>query len=678
MDGASDGLQYTDKFFWHQRNIDLIGNGAFGKVHKGRNRETGEFVAIKTCDKFNDQQHDREIEILRQMDSPYVVRFVASETISCTNEPQQQKVLVMELADGSVRDELKRLENMFGLPYRILLQLIDHLEKGLSYLNSLKIAHRDVKPENVLIFNKSGGLTFKLCDFGGSRLLTDNFQPLHSICGTPGYLNEYSTANLARKTTALSYTKDECDLWSVGCTLFECATGVLPFVPLKGPADTVGMYNMMTNRPSDAIFGRANDTGQFLWQKDFPNGRCLYPKSFRRILCEFIRHLFDRREATRLTFTKFSEMCKELLNLKRIRVFKMNMMCLEEYFDTSTADHFERSYFDVYAKTDMPAHDVICLLTLPAGSAVMFKAPPVPTSVVDRSSHIIIMGLRNNESYVLPMKLPELIVQSPFPQCNRDPTLHEMKLVAADTLSVERQTYELQDAIPDIIQILHVVRVKLLRETQILTHDYDYANRLAKQLRLLSKAIALNKETTEERQAVENNAQSVVRELNFIGESVKWMCDMLQQIGTHFAAVESKHIAREPSLKAELEAVVKLRTCSPCNRAPENILLMETDRKYLFNSYEKAIKNYDVKLKQLHGLFMKPLEMITRDMFDLSHKLFKTKRQLDETLQLISITEQTNECRLEAAEITKNSNSTVSKSVLNPELSSLYDFFFKY
>uniref|UniRef100_A0A0R3S1W6 IkappaB kinase n=1 Tax=Elaeophora elaphi TaxID=1147741 RepID=A0A0R3S1W6_9BILA len=628
------------------------------EVHKGRNQETGEFVAIKTCSKVNTQQHVREIEILQQINSPHIVKFIASDTIDQENVNEtQQIVLIMELADGSVRDELKKLENMFGLSYQVLLQLIDHLEKGLSYLNARKIAHRDVKPENLLIFNKCGKMIFKLCDFGGSRFLTDNFQPLHSICGTPGYLNEYSTANLARKTTVLSYTKDECDLWSVGCTLFECATGVLPFVPLKGPGDTLGMYNMMISRPSDAIFGRASETGEFLWQKDFPNGRCLYPKSFRRILGEFFRHVFDRREATRLTFNEFDEMCKELLNLKRIRIFKMNIMCLEEYFDTSTVNHFQRSYFDAYVKADTPAHDLICMLTLPAASAIVYKSPPFSMSLIDRCSDVIVMGLQNNESYTLPIKLPELVVHSPFPQCNHDPTFHEMKLAAASTLSVERQTYELQDTVPDVIRILRAVYAKLLKEAEILTHDCNFASRLAKQLRLLSKAIALSKETAEERKAVENNALSVVRELNFIREAVKWICSMLQQIDIRIAVIESKHITKEPSMKVELEAVVKIACFF---------------RKYLLNSYEKAVRNYDEKLKQLCDIFMEPLQMISRDMFDLSHKLFKTKKQLEETLQLITITEQTNECRLEAAEIANgNSDNASSKSEIRNELSSL-------
>ncbi|VDO59150.1 unnamed protein product, partial [Onchocerca flexuosa] len=196
--------------------------------------------------------------------------------------------------------------------------------------------------------------------------------------------------------------------------------------------------------------------------------------TFRRILSEFIRHLFDRREATRLTFNKFDEMCKELLNLKRMRVFKMNMICLEEYFDTSTVDHFERSYFDVYVKADIPVHDLICLLTLPAGSAIVYKSPPFPMSLIDCSSDIIVMGLQNNEIYTLPIKLPDLIVHSPFPQCNHEPTLHEMKLAAANTLNVERQTYKLQDAVLDVIRILRTIYAKLLREAQILSHDCSF------------------------------------------------------------------------------------------------------------------------------------------------------------------------------------------------------------
>ncbi|VDK29877.1 unnamed protein product [Gongylonema pulchrum] len=272
------------------------------------------------------------------------------------------RALIMELADSNVGDELHKLENFFGLPYLMLIRLISHLVQGLSYLNSEKIAHRDLKPENILIFNQPDGMKFKLCDFGGSRIVTDNCQPLHSICGTPGYLNVNITANLAHNTKALPYTKDECDLWSVGITLFKCATGVLPFIPANGCADTVGMHSMMINRPADAICGHVSEDGRFVWEKDFPKGRCLYPRTFRRVLREFFRRLFDKREATRLTFETFAAMCEELIGLRRIPVFKTNIMLFEDYFDTSHVKLFENALAALVA--ELCAVDFCCHWTI--------------------------------------------------------------------------------------------------------------------------------------------------------------------------------------------------------------------------------------------------------------------------------------------------------------------------
>lgn len=60
-------------------------------------------------------------------------------------------------------------------------------------------------------------------------------------------------------------------------------------------------------------------------------------------------------------------------------------------------------------KADTPAHDLICLLTLPAGSAIVYKSSPFPIGLIDRCSDIIVMGLQNNEGYALPIKLPELV-----------------------------------------------------------------------------------------------------------------------------------------------------------------------------------------------------------------------------------------------------------------------------
>ncbi|VDK40822.1 unnamed protein product [Gongylonema pulchrum] len=75
------GITYTENYVWLQRGTDLLGHGAFGRVHKGRNLKTGEFVAVKTCNSSGGGQLTREIELLRQMDSPFIVRFIATELV---------------------------------------------------------------------------------------------------------------------------------------------------------------------------------------------------------------------------------------------------------------------------------------------------------------------------------------------------------------------------------------------------------------------------------------------------------------------------------------------------------------------------------------------------------------------------------------------------------------------
>ena len=105
----------------------------------------------------------------------------------------------------------------------------------------------------------------------------------------------------------MTYTRDQCDNWSCACTIFECATGRLPFLTAKGifacfvfgesetkvfqkvllesiqnfsgPHDFAGMYNMMLERPPDIVCGHTDPgTGEYVWSKELPHGGCGYPR----------------------------------------------------------------------------------------------------------------------------------------------------------------------------------------------------------------------------------------------------------------------------------------------------------------------------------------------------------------------------------------------------------------
>uniref|UniRef100_A0A914RHI1 Protein kinase domain-containing protein n=1 Tax=Parascaris equorum TaxID=6256 RepID=A0A914RHI1_PAREQ len=67
-------VSYTQDYFWTERGADM--------VHKGRHRETGEFVAVKTCEMHDDVAHQREIALLRSLDSPYIVKYLASQQVN--------------------------------------------------------------------------------------------------------------------------------------------------------------------------------------------------------------------------------------------------------------------------------------------------------------------------------------------------------------------------------------------------------------------------------------------------------------------------------------------------------------------------------------------------------------------------------------------------------------------
>ncbi|TKS83929.1 Serine/threonine-protein kinase 36 [Collichthys lucidus] len=139
--------------------LELVGEGSFGRVYKGRRRFTGQVVALKFMPKLGRSEKDlrslkREIEIMRGLKHPNIVQ------LSDSFETETEVVVVTEYAEGQL---FQILEDDGKLPESQVREIACQLVSALYYLHSHRILHRDMKPQNILL-GKSG--VVKLCDFG--------------------------------------------------------------------------------------------------------------------------------------------------------------------------------------------------------------------------------------------------------------------------------------------------------------------------------------------------------------------------------------------------------------------------------------------------------------------------------------------------------------------------------
>ncbi|KAG6668932.1 serine/threonine-protein kinase TIO [Carya illinoinensis] len=194
--------------------IELVGEGSFGKVYKGRRKYTGQTVAMKFIMKHGKSDKDihnlrQEIEILRKLKHENIIEMLDSF------ESAQEFCVVTEFAQGEL---FEILEDDKCLPEEQVQAIAKQLVRALHYLHSNRIIHRDMKPQNILI---GAGSVVKLCDFGFARAMSTNTVVLRSIKGTPLYM----APELVREQPY----NHSADLWSLGVILYELFVGQPPF-----------------------------------------------------------------------------------------------------------------------------------------------------------------------------------------------------------------------------------------------------------------------------------------------------------------------------------------------------------------------------------------------------------------------------------------------------------------
>lgn len=241
----------------------LVGCGSFGTVHMAMAKSTGGLFVVKSAqsDEVGLQALQNEVNILETLNSPHIVQCIGKEFL----REHTCNVFMEYMAGGNLLDVVDTFggsleEEVIGLYTREILL-------GLKYLHENGIVHCDLKCQNVLL-SSTGDV--KLADFGSAKsLIKDSKSEVgfagswQNIGGTPLWM-----APEVLRNEGLDFVSD---IWSLGCTVIEMATG-------KPPNWDVGFSN-----PVAAIMKIACG-----------NGRPQFPRKFSEMGLDFLAKCLER------------------------------------------------------------------------------------------------------------------------------------------------------------------------------------------------------------------------------------------------------------------------------------------------------------------------------------------------------------------------------------------------
>uniref|UniRef100_A0A665TJE3 non-specific serine/threonine protein kinase n=1 Tax=Echeneis naucrates TaxID=173247 RepID=A0A665TJE3_ECHNA len=251
----------------------VLGMGINGRVLEIHHNESGQKFALKMLHDCPEAR--REVELhWRVSPCPHIVPII--DVYENVYQGRKCLLVVMECMDGGELFSHIQDRGNHAFTEREASDIMKSIGEAILFLHSNNIAHRDVKPENLLYTSKRPDAILKLTDFGFAKEIT-TLNSLATPCFTPYYV--------APEVLGPEKYDRSCDMWSLGVIMYILLCGYPPFFSHHGLAISPGMKRRIRN-------------GQY----EFPNPEwCDVSEEAKQL----IRHLLKTEPTQRMGITEF-------------------------------------------------------------------------------------------------------------------------------------------------------------------------------------------------------------------------------------------------------------------------------------------------------------------------------------------------------------------------------------